>query len=159
MWPALLLAQALLMAGFIRHFTRPAASTELDPDRAWARNVYPIGIGLPLAALILLGLFGWNGARSLGSIPASLVAAALTLALLWLTPRLRWLNPVRAHWIRPQESSASRLDAFYDFFWNLYRSTGRLTESITAALEGDGGILWALLFLVLFLSLLAPRTP
>jgi hypothetical protein len=159
MWPALLLAQALLAAGFIRHVTRPATSTDLDPDRAWARNVYPIGIGLPLAALLLLGLFGWDGARSLGTLPASLVAGALTLALLWLTPRLRWLNPVRAHWIRPQESSASRLDAFYDFLWNLYRSLGRLTESITAALEGDGGILWALLFLVLFLSLLAPRTP
>ncbi|MBI5934219.1 MAG: hypothetical protein HY867_10965 [Chloroflexi bacterium] len=159
MWPALLLAQALLAAGFIRHVTRPATSTDLDPDRAWARNVYPIGIGLPLAALLLLGLFGWDGARAFGTLPASLVAGALTLALLWLTPRLRWLNPVRAHWIRPQESSASRLDAFYDFLWNLYRSFGRLTESITAALEGDGGILWALLFLVLFLSLLAPRTP
>lgn len=159
MWPALLLAQALLAAGFIRHVTRPIASTELDPDRAWARNVYPIGIGLPLAALLLLGLFGWDGARSLGSLPATLVAVALTLALLWLTPRLRWLNPVRAHWIRPEASSTSRLDAFYDFLWNIYRSIGRLIQSITAALEGDGGVLWALLFLVLFLSLLAPRTP
>jgi hypothetical protein len=159
MWPALLLAQAMLAAGFIRHVTRSTTSTELDPERAWARNVYPIGIGLPLASLLLLGLFGWDGARALGSLPASPVAAALTLALLWLTPRLRWLNPVRAHWIRPQEDSPSRLDAFYNFLWNIYRSIGRLTQSVTAALEGDGGILWALLFLVLFISLLAPRTP
>ena len=109
--------------------------------------------------LILLGLFGWDGARLLGTLPAGLAAAALTAALLWLTPRLRWLNPVRAHWVRPQEGERSRLDSFYNMFWNLYRSLGRLSESISAALEGEGGILWALLFLVLFFSLLAPRVP
>ncbi len=157
-WPILVAAQALLAAGFIRHAARPATSVPLDAQIAWARNIYPIGIGLPLATLILLGLFGWDGARSLGTLPAVLSAAALTGALLWLTPRLRWLNPVRAHWVRPQETT-SRLDSFYNPFWNFYRALGRMSESISAALEGDGGILWALLFLVLFLSLLAPRIP
>jgi hypothetical protein len=158
-WPMLVAAQALLAAGFIRHAARPAASVPLDAQIAWARNIYPIGIGLPLATLILLGLFGWDGARSLGTLPAGLSAAALTLALLWLTPRLRWLNPLRAHWVRPQQTEPSRLDSFYNPVWNLYRTFGRMSESISAALEGDGGILWALLFLVLFLSLLAPRIP
>lgn len=158
-WPMLIAAQALLAAGFIRHAARPAASVPLDAQVAWARSIYPIGIGLPLATLLLLGLFGWDGARSLGTLPAWLAVAALTGALLWLTPRLRWLNPVRAHWIRPQEAETSRLDSFYNPLLNLYRAFGRLGESISAALEGDGGILWALLFLVLFLSLLAPRIP
>ncbi|RJP46290.1 MAG: hypothetical protein C4583_19125 [Anaerolineaceae bacterium] len=158
-WPLLLAAQALLAAGFIRQTLRPAASVPLDAQIAWARNIYPIGIGLPLAVLILLGLFGWDGARLLGTLPAGLVAAALTATLLWLTPRLRWLNPIRAHWIRPQQGESSRLDSFYNTLWNIYRSLGRLSESVSAAFEGDGGILWALLFLVLFLSLLAPRIP
>jgi hypothetical protein len=158
-WPMLITAQALLAAGFIRQTLRPASSVPLDAQMAGARTIYPIGIGLPLAVLVLLGLFGWDGARLPGTLPAGLTAAALTAALLWLTPRLRWLNPVRAHWIRPQESEPSRLDSFYNAFWHLYRSLGRLSESISAMLEGDGGILWALLFLVLFLSLLAPRIP
>lgn len=157
-WPILLAAQALLAAGFIRHAARPAASVQLDAHLAWARTVYPIGIGLPLATLILLGLFGWDGALTLGTLPAGPAAAALTLALLWLTPRLRWLNPVRAHWVRPQGEPA-RLDFFYRSLWNLYRALGRLSESISAVLEGDGGILWALLFLVLFLSMLGTKVP
>ena len=78
--------------------------------------------------------------------------------MLWLTPRLRWLNPVRVHWVRAQ-GEPSRLDFFYRSLWNLYTGLGRLGNSISIALEGDGGILWALLFLVLFLSLLAPRVP
>ena len=157
-WPILVSAQALLAAGFIRHATRPATSVPLDAQIAWARNIYPIGIGLPLATLVLLGLFGWDGALTPGTLPAGLAVAALTGALLWLTPRVRWLNPIRAHWIQPQ-GEPSRLDFFYRSLWNLYRALGRLSESISAVLEGDGGILWALLFLVLFLSILAPRIP
>lgn len=158
-WPMLIAAQALLAAGFIRQTLRPAVLIPLDAQRVWARNIYPIGISLPLATLILLGLFGWEGARRLGTLPAGLAAAALTGALLWLTPRLRWLNPMRAHWVRPQQDEPSRLDSFYNLLWNLYRFLGRLSESISALFEGEGGILWALLFLVLFLSLLAPRVP
>jgi hypothetical protein len=157
-WPILLTAQALLAAGFIRHAARPAASVQIDARIVWARNVYPIGIGLPLATLILLGLFGWGGALTLGTLPAGLTVAALTGALLWLTPRLRWLNPVRAHWVQAQGEPA-RLDFFYRALWNFYRALGRLSQSISAVLEGDGGILWALLFLVLFLSLLGPKVP
>ncbi len=157
-WPFLLIAQALLAAGFIRHAMRPSASVPLESQPIWARNVYPFGIGILLATLILLGLFGWDGALTIGTLPAGLAAAALTGALVWLTPRLRWLNPVRAHWIQPA-GGVSRLDMVYRTLWNLYRQIGRLSESITTALDGDGGILWALLFLVLFLSLLAPRIP
>lgn len=157
-WPILLAAQAMLVAGFIRHAARPAASVQADARIVWARNVYPIGIGLPLATLVLLGLFGWDGALTLGTLPAGLTAVALTGALLWLTPRLRWLNPVRAHWVQAQ-GEPSRLDFIYRSLWNFYRALGRLSESISAVLEGDGGILWALLFLVLFLSLLAPTVP
>lgn len=157
-WPLFLLAQALLATGFIRHARRTASYAPLDAQLAWARPLYAVGIGLPLAMLALLGFFGWDGALALGALPAGPLAAALTLALLWLTPRLRWLNPVRAHWVRPQEEP-SRLDLFYRALWELYRSLGRLSGSVSAALEGEGGILWALLFLVLFLSLLAPRLP
>lgn len=157
-WPFFLLTQALLAAGYIRHARRTAALPPLDAQRAWGRPLYAIGIGLPLATLALLGFFGWDGALTVGALPAGPLAAALTLALLWLTPRLRWLNPVRAHWVRPQEEP-SRLDVFYRSLWNLYRLFDRLSASVSAALEGESGILWALLFLVLFLSLLAPRLP
>jgi hypothetical protein len=157
-WPILLTAQALLAAGFIRHAGRPAILVSFEAQPVWARKVYPFGIGLLLATLLLLGLFGWDGALTLGTLPAGLAAAALTGALFWLTPRLRWLNPVRAHWVQPT-GQPSRLDFFYRTLWNLYHQIGRLGNSIAAALEGDGGILWALLFLVLFLSLLTPRIP
>jgi hypothetical protein len=86
-----------------------------------------------------------------------LIATVLTAALVWLTPRLRLLNPARAHWIRP-EGGGSWLDSFYRGWWSLYQSLGRLSEAFSATLEGEGGVLWTLLFLALFISLLS-RAP
>ncbi len=157
-WPVLLAAQALLVAGFVHHALRPSATTQLEAQPIWAKNVYPFGIGIMLLTLTLLGLFGWDGARSLGSLPAGLSVVALAAALSWLRPRLRWLSPIRAHWVQP-EGPASRVDSVYAWMWNLYRQGRRGSEAVSTALEGDGGILWALLFLVLFFSLFAGGTP
>lgn len=157
--PILISAQALLAVGFIRHAVWQTASIPLDAHLAWARNIHPVGIGLPLASLLLLGFFGWEGARSFGTLPAALSTAVLTLAFLWLMPRVRWLNPIRAQWVRSPQAEPTRLDAFYHSLANLYTTFGRLSQTIADVLEGDGGILWALLFLVLYLSLLLPRIP
>ncbi len=155
-WPFFLLAQGFLISGFIRQARqRPAAALESKP--IWAGNVYPAGIGLLLLAAVALGWFGWDGALRVGAWTPSLAAAALAAALVWLTPRLRLLNPARAHWIRP-EAGGSRLDLFYRGLWGLYQMLGRLSQGISALLEGEGGVLWTLLMLALFISLLS-RTP
>ncbi len=155
-WPFFLLAQAFLVSGFIRHVRqRPSATLASKP--IWAGNVYPAGIGLLLLTAVSLGLFGWDGSRRVGAWTLGLIATVLTAALVWLTPRLRLLNPARAHWIRP-EGGGSWLDSFYRGWWSLYQSLGRLSEAFSATLEGEGGVLWTLLFLALFISLLS-RTP
>ncbi len=47
------------------------------------------------------------------------------------------------------------LDWLYRSIWILYQLLRRLIDWITAILEGDGGILWAMLLLALLLSLLS----
>jgi hypothetical protein len=157
-WPLLLTTQALLISGFIRHALRPTVFTSLESQPIWSRNVYPFGIGILLFTLTMLGLYGWDGALTIGSPIAGLVVAAFTGALYWLTPRLPWLNPIGVGSIQA-EGQSSRLDSIYRLLWNIYRQAGRLSASFVSAFEGDGGILWALLFLVLFISILAPRLP
>lgn len=152
-FPVLIAAQALLVTGFIRHALIPSAGASIESQPVWAKNIHPMGIGILLLSLTLLGLYGWDGALTLGTLPAGLAAAALTGALYWLRPRLAFLNPVRAHWVQSGER-ASLLDAFYSLLWSLYRQLGRFSAFLASLLEGDGGILWALLFLVLFLSVL-----
>jgi hypothetical protein len=159
-WPALpflLLSHAMLIAGYIRHARRTTTRVTNEDQPIWARNVYPIGIVLLLLSTILLGLYGWDGSMRFGSWMAGLVVSFLALGILWLTPRLRILNPVRAHWVRP--TNTSWLDWAYQGLWNLYRQMGRVSNAFTSLLEGESGIMWTLLFLVLFITVFTQRTP
>src|ERR1051325_8340596 len=104
-----------------------------------------MGISLLLLTAIGLGLFGWDGTLQLGNWFIGLLASLLALGLLWLSPRLRILNPVRAHWVRP--TSVSWLDQGYQALWNLYHLLGRVSNVISNVLEGQSGIMWTLLFL------------
>ncbi|HJR80242.1 MAG TPA: hypothetical protein VJ821_09230 [Anaerolineales bacterium] len=156
-WPSLLFTQAMLMAGFVRHSQRTSTRVRNEDQPIWAKNVYPIGISLLLITMILLGLFGWSGTLQIGNWIAGSIATALALGLLWATPRLRILNPVRAHWVRP--TGASGMDWGYQALWNLYRRLRRISNTLSSLLEGESGIMWTLLFLVLFISFFTQGTP
>jgi hypothetical protein len=154
--PFFLVAQAMLIAGFVRHAMRPSGRDLLEGRPDWSHNVYPAGIGTLLLAQLVLGVFGWDGAMQFGAWPAAIAVSVVTLGLLWAIPRLRLLNPMRAHWVRP---ASSKLDGFYRNLWGLYQNLGRLSETITSILEGASGVMWTLLFLVLFISLMTQRKP
>ncbi|HJS17874.1 MAG TPA: hypothetical protein VJ785_03950 [Anaerolineales bacterium] len=159
-WPAvpfLMLSHAMLIAGYVRHAQRTLTRSPNEDQPIWAKNVYPVGIMLLLLSTIFLGLFGWAGALQIGNLFFALIVPILTFGLLWLTPRLRILNPVRAHWVRP--ANESWLDWTYQELWNLYRQIGRASNAFTNLLEGESGIMWTLLFLVLFMTVFTQRTP
>ncbi len=156
-WPFLIASHAMLIAGFIRQSQRISTRASNEDQPIWARNVYPIGIFLLLLIIILLGVFGWNGSLQIGNLFAGLIAPSLALGLLWLTPRLRILNPVRAHWVHP--TNVSWLDRVYQGIWNIYHQLGRGINLISTVLEGNSGIMWTLLFLALFISFFTQRSP
>jgi hypothetical protein len=151
-WPFFLVAHALLIAGFIRHALRPA-DTSFESLESWTQVLYIFGIGALLLLQIVLGFWGWDGAFTIGSWWAGLIVILLTAGLVWLSQRIRLLNPIRAHWVRP--GTTSWLDWVYRGLWGLYQTAGRLSNSIIGTLEGDGGVLWTLLFLAIFISLLS----
>ncbi len=155
--PFLLVAQAMLISGFIRHSQRMSTRVSNEDQPIWAKNVYPIGIFLLLMTIIILALFGWDGTLQIGNWLAGLAASLIALGLLWLSPRLRILNPMRAHWVRP--TNASWLDWGGQAVWGVFRQLGRLSAVVTNILEGESGIMWTLLFLALFISFFTQRTP
>lgn len=150
--PFVIVAQALIIAGFIRHALRPGGRDSLDNQPVWMRTVYLAGILLLVALQFLLGWFGWDGARQFGAWLHAVIAAALTAGLVWATPRLRVLNPFRAHWVN---STASRVNGLYQGLWGMYRFFAAVSQTVIATLEGDSGMMWTLLLLVLFISFLA----
>jgi hypothetical protein len=147
-------AQALLMAGFIRHAIHPG-ETSLESQERWTKVLYPTGLFLLVAIAILLGLWGWDGARTLGQWWAAIIANVLAagFTVLGLTVLVR-LVPASSsgQWTRlfRLERLYNALTAIYDFF-------RRIADIITSSLEGEGGLLWSLLLLALILSVLSTR--
>jgi hypothetical protein len=154
--PFVIAAQSLLMAGFARQALRSAGRTSLDSQPGWANKIYPAGIILLVIFQLLLGLVGWDGALQVGAWLQALITTALTLGLIWATPRLRILNPIRAHWVSP---AISGLSTAYSSLWGVYRFLGRISNAVTTTLEGEGGIMWTLLLLILFISFVIQGTP
>jgi hypothetical protein len=64
-----------------------------------------------------------------------------------------WQNipelPVR---VRHNLRSALGLQWLYRLLWEVYRTLSRLARFINAVLDGEGGVLWALLLLTLLMA-------
>lgn len=145
-------AQALLLAGFVRHSLHPG-ETSLESQPRWVRATYTFGLALPAATTLLLGVWGWDGARQVGVWWAATAAIGLAAGFFFLARRPqvrgavagsggRWADILRLNWL-------------YRAIWFLFGLLDRISAVATAALEGEGGILWSLLLLVLVLSVVA----
>jgi len=157
LWPLFLVAHALLVAGYLRHLFR-SGETQWAGLFRWVQAVYLLGLGALVSVSLLGGLWGWPGARILGEWRAGLVVSLLTSLIALALLRLPGLMPEAAE---SSGTSSSRYVIFQEtlvrLLWELYRLIGRFFAYISILLEGDGGLLWTLLLLVLLASYLGGR--
>ncbi len=145
-----LLAQALLVLGYLRHLLRPLPPQDTPAER-WIQAVHPAGLALLLITWCLATGAGLLGAANWWA----LIAVLLILAALAGLAR-RGLTPPAALF--------GWLDSLFSMRW-LVRVFGwlagqavRLVGGFNRLLEGEGGMLWALLLVTLLLSLLTQLT-
>lgn len=151
--PLFIAAQALLMAGYIRRAGHPSIHARLDSQPAWIRSSYPAGIWILIGGQVLLGLWGWAGAAQIGAPLPAMAATLAMFGLLWLIPRVPALNPLPAQ--RLARPSVTIIDRLYEAGSRIARGVQAATSTITRTLEGEAGIMWSLVLLLLFISLIA----
>lgn len=149
-----LFAQALLISGYLRHMLR--YETANPGAERWIWIFYAPGLALPPVAHLMIAWWSRPGAPGSfqaqplwsESWPGLVVALIAALFTLWLR---------RGYQISPRILSV--LQNFFSLGW-FYRIAGatyllirRLLAFISRLLEGQAGILWALLLLILLLSL------
>lgn len=146
-----LLAHVLFLLGYLRHAFRPGRS--LTGVERWIWVIYPLGLAaIPLTHFswvwwsqpprsLLLESAWWTGVLSIG-------VTVLMVALLNYMPKipqldLRFFKGLSyTHWQ-------------YQWGWTIYHLLERAMNFLTIVLEGEGGVLWSLLMLVLLVSWLA----
>jgi hypothetical protein len=165
-WQILLLAaHALLMLGYVRFL--PAGGDDLGKMERWVQVVYPLGLSVMLLADVLIGLIGWRDSFSAGLWWAGAASAVLAavIGLASFTWRQRTapdtaLNRWYTSALRQVGGFLFTLLSFtwlYRALWRLYRFLAQGIQVLTEILEGEGGVLWAMVLLALLVSLLQSR--
>jgi hypothetical protein len=153
MWPPLLISHILLAAGFVRFILMPN-KLELSEQQQWQRLVYPFSIGAMAVSIVLLGVWGWNGTLEVGTWWAAIVVGILTLAVSLLRLRVKILSEGQSEPTIIAPRPIIKMEQITGAIWSLYHTLRRLADLVAATFEGDGGILWTLLLLVLFITLI-----
>jgi hypothetical protein len=114
----------------------------------WVWLIYPLGLILLFSMQVFLGL---RATPTLAGLPSamwwvSIVPVAIFLIALAAIRSDRF--PFRSMGILRSMLSFNWL---YRLLWVIYHSVGRLIKFLTEVLEGEGGVLWALLILVISL--------
>ncbi len=156
----LLVAHVLLLAGYVRHMIQPGLP--LAGVERWVLVIYPLGVILVPVVHFVVGGWGWvQMIRELGwefnflRMWPGLLVAVLTIFLV-LRGRSRTLIPAR---VEPFLKSVLSMSWLYRILWVVYSAFGRLLTEISRLLEGEGGVLWALLLLALILAFFVQTVP
>ncbi len=160
---ALILSAALLIFGMIRHAL--TTGDALKNMQGWIQVAYPLGLVLLIGSGWLMILLGPAGFLTIGRFPASLAVVLLSvgmITILLFQPKLAYLKE-RLAWMDTLLSAVVKwIVSFFSFHWlysilqNFMDLLRRLIISLSLVLEGEGGVLWALVLLALLLTLLMP---
>jgi hypothetical protein len=155
-----ILIQSILLSGYIRHFLRgvqPAAEDKPQHIERWVWVLYPFGLILIVLAHLLIGWFLLPDLNGLPLVDWIIGPLTLVIAALILFISLRFPQPfprINRFKNTPFWNNLFSLEWLYNFIWNAYHAGSRLIGLFSTILEGDGGILWALvLFALIFVFL------
>lgn len=153
-----LIPQSLLFLGYLRHTFRPAES--LQGVERMVMVIYPWGLFLLPLSQFLIGYWDWKNTVQQGTgyqyplsmNPIEYWSGVLVLALIILWVVLWRLFPWKGFDKTINLDKVLSLDWLFLLIKSGYHFIGSLIAIITGIFEGEGGILWTLLLLVLFFA-------
>lgn len=158
-WLVMVVTHAFLVLGYFR-FLIESQSTVTGLEK-FARVTFPLGLVTLLQTILVLGVVGWPGVLTVGNLWGSLGSLAIVGLSLGLSRRFGFQTAAA----RISESMPLyRLGSLIVRFLRNFLSMAWLAKLVRSAFdrlckfgnffnrvfEGDGGILWSLVFIVVF---------
>jgi len=141
---------SILLAGYFRHAFTHKEDFDIRLEPRWVQVIYPFGLSsLPLIG-ITIGFLDWLKIRSIGTWWINTISLILSLFIYILFIKI--LNPSKLLKLRYQPVN---LGLYSSAFWAIYHFIRKFISLLTSILEGDGGILWSIVIIVLFISIIS----
>ena len=159
----LILAHLFLLIGVLRFIIKKDETFE--GFERWVKVVYPAGLLILIISNWITGIFGWPGSFSIGIWWVGWISVFIIVLYFLFGIRilkdenrkaviLNWQNVIFANLGKPLLSilELTWLNKLLSF---LFKTLGGLLQAISSIFEGNGGVLWALLFLALMVSIIS----
>jgi len=141
---------SIIFTGYIRHaFTRPG-DMDIELEHRWVQVVYPLGLGVLPIIGITISFMEWFQDRSFGLWWISFIPIILSTIIYFLITRINKSSILINLRYQP-----FKVNFFAIVFWGVYRFIRQIISLLTSILEGDGGMLWSIVILVLLISVIS----
>lgn len=155
-------AHALLVVGYLRHSMRSTlinGDNPRDPQvERWIWLIYPVGLTMLPLTHILIGYWTLPDYRSfpIAANLSGLASTTLGFGGWYLYHHTRSIHKLKSTTLSFNiPSKLLSLPSLYQPIWYLFRQLQRISTLVHAFLEGDGGILWAIVlffFILIFIQ-------
>jgi len=164
----MLLAHTMLVLGYLR-YTFEITGTVTGLERH-ARITYPLGLILVVQTIVILTLGGWLGSLTPGlwvaSLASLLMAGLIAFFYFWQSAQISAL--IQKQNFRFYRLGSILIKGFQNILslqwlyqsvnW-IFRQAAVVGFTISTIIEGEGGILWSLVFLVILITLFLAGVP
>ncbi len=140
-----IIVQVILLVGYLRYVLQPRPG--LGGVERWVWLIYPLGLAiLPVVHF----LYGWWAFVGFGTLTSSSWWLGLVIVLLTgLVVGLVRFGPRVSIQRTGVLKAFFSMQWFYRLMWVTFRAIDSVVQFITTILEGEGGLLWAFLMLVI----------
>lgn len=154
------IVQCLFLSAFIHLIT--LKTDHFDDTERLTQLTVPLSLFIILASYLVIGFWGWPGSRTAGVWAAGV--ASLVMITAWLIFRKKIQNWIRKNlffqkinqrWgdLHLHLEKLVQLETYYSLGERAFQLAGRFVHFISDILEGEGGVLWAMVLLTLLIAL------
>ena len=145
-----ILGYSFILTGYLRHAFTQQGDIDIGQEPRWVQVIYPIGLSaLPFIG-ITISLKDWFQTGSIGLWWVSSITLLLSFLIYLLFNRF-----IKTSIIMKLRYQPGKISFFSIVFWAIYHFIRRIISLLTSILEGDGGMLWSIVIIVLFISIIS----
>jgi len=145
-----ILGYSFILTGYFRHAFTKQGDIDIGLEPRWVQVIYPIGLSVLPFISITISLMDWFQTRSIGLWWVSSITLILSLFIYLLFNRF-----IKSSIMMKLRYQPGKINFITDAFWAIYRFIHKIISLLTSILEGDGGMLWSIVIIVLFISIIS----